>query len=261
MTAGLISHKIPCFGYIIKEVDKAGALLADECARRGLHFKKFPGITYSLYTPYSHPSHTLSTNPIHTPYPHTPYNDISSAHHTMTPDLHITFRQNIHTFCQNIHKIPANYPHILSNYPHILSKYSQNTGKLPPMSIHPPDVKLGIDVVLDDGTVVKAEELTGEPLKGRKIVYLGDTSDASNLIEAAKDCDILVHEATTDDARMKDCAKLGHATPLVAARMALRCNARRLGNLLRIYLILFSIISKYLISKYLILSHIVFIHP
>ena len=91
-------------------------------------------------------------------------------------------------------------------------------------------MKLGIDVVLDDGTIIKAEELTGVPLKGRKIVYLGDTSDASNLIEAAKDCDILIHEATTDDARLKDCAKLGHATPLVAARMAIRCNARRLGD-------------------------------
>ena len=93
------------------------------------------------------------------------------------------------------------------------------------------DVKLGLDVMLDDGTIIKAEELTGEPLKGRKVVYLGDTSDASNLIEAAKDCDILIHEATTDDARLKDCAKLGHATPSVAARMAIQCNARRLGDL------------------------------
>ena len=102
-------------------------------------------------------------------------------------------------------------------------------------------MKQGIDVTLDDGTIIKAEELTGEPLKGRKIVYLGDTSDASNLIDAAKDCDILIHEATTDDARLKDCAKLGHATPLVAARMGLRCNARRLGDQksLILYVIMF----------------------
>ena len=32
-----------------------------------------------------------------------------------------------------------------------------------------------------------------------QLVYLGDTSDASNLITAAKDCDLLVHESTADD--------------------------------------------------------------
>jgi hypothetical protein len=34
VTAGLISHKIPCFGYIIKEADKAGMLLEE--VRRAL---------------------------------------------------------------------------------------------------------------------------------------------------------------------------------------------------------------------------------
>ena len=55
-------------------------------------------------------------------------------------------------------------------------------------------------------------ELTGPPLKGRKLVYLGDTSDASNLTQHALDCDILIHESTTDDARRVNAAKKGHAT-------------------------------------------------
>jgi hypothetical protein len=42
--AGLISHRVPCFGYIVKEVDKAGPLLEDECKKRGLHFSLFPDL-------------------------------------------------------------------------------------------------------------------------------------------------------------------------------------------------------------------------
>lgn len=44
MHAGLISHRVPCFGYVVKEVDKAGPLLEDECKKRGLHFSLFPDL-------------------------------------------------------------------------------------------------------------------------------------------------------------------------------------------------------------------------
>ena len=41
----------------------------------------------------------------------------------------------------------------------------------------------------------------------RKLVYVGDTSDASNLIKEAMDCDILIHEATGDEVRRSSVAR------------------------------------------------------
>jgi ribonuclease BN (tRNA processing enzyme) len=61
--------------------------------------------------------------------------------------------------------------------------------------------QMGMDVTLADGTIIRAADVTGPPVKGRKLVYIGDTGDASNIIEAARDCDLLVHDATGLDPR------------------------------------------------------------
>ena len=61
--------------------------------------------------------------------------------------------------------------------------------------------QMGKDVTLADGSIVRAADVTGPPVKGRKLVYVGDTGDASNISEAAKDCDLLVHDATGLDPR------------------------------------------------------------
>ena len=60
---------------------------------------------------------------------------------------------------------------------------------------------MGKDVILPDGSIIRAADVTGPSVKGRKLVYVGDTGDASNIIEAAKDCDLLVHDATGLDPR------------------------------------------------------------
>ena len=61
--------------------------------------------------------------------------------------------------------------------------------------------QMGMDVTLADGSIIRATDVTGPPVKGRKLVYIGDTGDASNIIEAARDCDLLVHDATGLDPR------------------------------------------------------------
>lgn len=61
--------------------------------------------------------------------------------------------------------------------------------------------QMGKDVTLADGSIIRAADVTGSPVKGRKLVYIGDTGDASNIVEAARDCDLLVHDATGLDPR------------------------------------------------------------
>ena len=99
----------------------------------------------------------------------------------------------------------------------------------------PPDkrgvFKSGRDLLVKQGSeerLVRAEEVCGAPIAGRKIVILGDTSDASNIGSAAMDCDILVHEATAGNEFQRTLVARGHSTPRMAAEMAIRFNARRL---------------------------------
>jgi ribonuclease BN (tRNA processing enzyme) len=55
-----------------------------------------------------------------------------------------------------------------------------------------------------------------------QMVYLGDTRDASNVVEMARDCDLLVHEVTGPEPR-KDLLKrkVRHASSIVCIFRAL----------------------------------------
>lgn len=70
----------------------------------------------------------------------------------------------------------------------------------------------GEDVTLPDGTVVRSADLIGETRKGRKFVFLGDTSDSNSMLEEAKDCDVIVHEATYDASLEEKAIEGGHST-------------------------------------------------
>lgn len=135
--AGLISHRIPSFGFIIKETDQVGSLDGSKCKALGMK------------------------------------NDSSHA-----------------------------------------SLYKE--------------LKAGNDVVLENETIIKAKDVLGPAITGRKVVILGDTSDASILAPAAKDCDILVHESTYCN-EYEEVSKLkGHSTAKMAALTALQFKAKRL---------------------------------
>jgi ribonuclease Z len=51
-------------------------------------------------------------------------------------------------------------------------------------------------VTLDEGRVVRPEEVVGPPRRGRTVVLTGDTAPSSSVVEAATGADVLVHEAT-----------------------------------------------------------------
>lgn len=86
----------------------------------------------------------------------------------------------------------------------------------------------GDAVLLEDGRVVTPGELVGPTRPGRTVVYTGDTRPALSVIEAARDADLLVHEATFGTDEEERAAETGHSTAAQAARVAADAGARRL---------------------------------
>jgi ribonuclease Z len=86
----------------------------------------------------------------------------------------------------------------------------------------------GEAVTLDDGRVVQPAELVGERRRGRRIVVTGDTRPCEATVAAARDADLLVHEATFADDEAQRAVETGHSTAREAADVAARAGARRL---------------------------------
>jgi len=86
----------------------------------------------------------------------------------------------------------------------------------------------GESIRLPNGRIVKSEEVTGPLRAGRKIVYTGDTKSTKNLIEFAKNADLLIHDATFDDELFERALEDGHSTPSQAAETANKAKAKRL---------------------------------
>jgi ribonuclease Z len=86
----------------------------------------------------------------------------------------------------------------------------------------------GDKVKLPDGRVVGPEEVMGSPRKGRKIVYSGDTRPFRGFAKFAACADLVVHEATFDDALVEKAEVDGHSTPSQAALEAKKAKAKKL---------------------------------
>ncbi len=87
----------------------------------------------------------------------------------------------------------------------------------------------GRPVELEDGTVVRPEQVVDEPRPGRRIVYTGDTRPTAATVEAAADADLLIHDGTFADDRADRAVETGHATARGAGRIAAEAGARRLA--------------------------------
>ena len=83
-------------------------------------------------------------------------------------------------------------------------------------------------VTLDDGRVIDPSTLVGPSRPGRRVVITGDTRPSHATIEAARDADLLVHEATFGEDEAPRAAETGHSTAREAARVAHEAGARRL---------------------------------
>ncbi|MEK5038680.1 ribonuclease Z [Sporosarcina sp. FSL K6-3457] len=81
-------------------------------------------------------------------------------------------------------------------------------------------LKDGEDVTLDDGRIVRSQDVTGEPQAGFTVAILGDTSYCAAAVDLAQGADILVHEATFDMDTGNLAKEYGHSTIGDAARVA-----------------------------------------
>src|SRR3990170_3479043 len=86
----------------------------------------------------------------------------------------------------------------------------------------------GDTIKLSDDRVVKPEEVMGSPRPGRKIVYTGDTRPFKGFGKLAADSDMVIHDATLDDALAENAAEDGHSTPSQAAEEAGKARAKQL---------------------------------
>ncbi|AKF79457.1 ribonuclease Z [Myxococcus fulvus 124B02] len=86
----------------------------------------------------------------------------------------------------------------------------------------------GESVTLEDGRVVKPEDVLGAARPGRKLVISGDTRPCAAVVKAAQDADLLIHESTFSDDEQARALETHHSTAREAARVAREAGARRL---------------------------------
>jgi len=86
----------------------------------------------------------------------------------------------------------------------------------------------GERIELPDGQSVTAADLVGPPRPGRKVVYSGDTRPCEATIAAARDADLLVHEATFGFDERERAVETGHSTASEAAQVAREAGVRQL---------------------------------
>ncbi len=77
------------------------------------------------------------------------------------------------------------------------------------------------------GKIIRPEQVTLE-IPGRKIVYTGDTRPCESTIEAAKDADLLIHDATFSHDVLERAKETWHSTAREAGRIAREAGVKQL---------------------------------
>jgi ribonuclease Z len=78
----------------------------------------------------------------------------------------------------------------------------------------------GEPVTLADGRTVTPDAVLGPPRPGRKVVIAGDTAPCDDVVEAAREADLLVHEATFGEDERERARETLHSTAVDAAKVA-----------------------------------------
>ncbi len=78
------------------------------------------------------------------------------------------------------------------------------------------------------GKEITIDEVSGGMRIGRKIVYSGDTKPMEEMIEFARDADVLIHEATVESSLEDKANKYGHSSARQAAEIAKKARVRNL---------------------------------
>jgi ribonuclease Z len=86
----------------------------------------------------------------------------------------------------------------------------------------------GEAVTLPDGRVIEPDQVMGPPRKGACLAHVGDTASVDKLVDAVRDADLLVIEATYLEREADMARRYGHLTALQAATLARDANVGRL---------------------------------
>jgi ribonuclease Z len=86
----------------------------------------------------------------------------------------------------------------------------------------------GEAVTAADGRLVQPADVLGPARPGRKAVISGDTRPCANLVAAAKDADLLIHESTFSDDEQERALETRHSTSREAGRVARDANVKKL---------------------------------
>ncbi len=90
------------------------------------------------------------------------------------------------------------------------------------------NLKNGKDYILENGQIVKNEELTLDPTKTLSYAFCSDTAFNPEIIPIIDQVDLLYHEATFLEDRKDLAKKTGHATALEAAEIAKEAKVKQL---------------------------------
>ncbi len=88
--------------------------------------------------------------------------------------------------------------------------------------------KRGEDITLEDGEIIRNEELTYIPYKSRSYAYLSDTAYSAKAAERVHGVDLLYHETTYSTREAMFAKGRGHSTTVEAAKVAVKAEAKRL---------------------------------
>lgn len=91
-----------------------------------------------------------------------------------------------------------------------------------------PRIKKGEDFFLDNGDIVKNEEVTLDPPKPLSYAFCTDTAYNEEILPYIENVDLLYHEATFAHEMADRAKRTNHSTAIQAAAIAHKANARKL---------------------------------
>lgn len=86
----------------------------------------------------------------------------------------------------------------------------------------------GETITLDDGRVIAPTQVVGPSRRGRKLVISGDTRPCASMVEASREADVLIHEATFSDDEQERALETRHSTAREAGKVAAEAQVKRL---------------------------------
>ncbi|WLD22515.1 ribonuclease Z [Flavobacterium dauae] len=89
-------------------------------------------------------------------------------------------------------------------------------------------LKQGSDLQREDGTIIKNETVTFDPLPTQSYAFCSDTVYNEEIIPLIKNVDVLYHESTFLERDIEKCIPTGHSTAIQAATMAKKANVKNL---------------------------------